>query len=217
MSEQDAVTETTGTIDPTATTTTTTTEAPQTTPAPAAETATTLLTKEESKAPEGAPEKYTDFTVPEGFKLDPKMAEEAQTMFKDMNLSQANAQRLIDMYVARTQEASGAAHQSYLNMRQDWVKEVMANPDLGPKLNDVKATISRALDSLGNPTLVANFKQAMDITGAGDNPAFISTFYAMAQRLTEGKHVSGAGPSGSGQKKGSGPVDAASALFPNLP
>jgi hypothetical protein len=59
----------------------------------------------------------------------------------------------------------------------------------------------------------------MDMTGAGDNPAFILTFYRLAQRQTEGSHVAGRGPSPGGQQRpGSADIRSpAQDLWPNLP
>jgi hypothetical protein len=57
----------------------------------------------------------------------------------------------------------------------------------------------------------------MDITGAGNNPAFIRAFFKLAQQVTEGRHVAGRGPSTAGQSNPSAaPRTAGEALYPNL-
>lgn len=178
----------------------------------------TLLSDKPDTALAGAPEKYEEFKVPDGFKLDEAVTTEVNGLFKEMNLSQAQAQKLVDFYTAKTLETAQAPYKAYLNMREGWVKEVQADPVIGKNLEAVKTTVSRALDSLGDPKLTTEFKEAMNITGAGDHPAFIRAFYAMAQRLVEGTHVSGTGPTADSQKKpGTGPLSAASAMYPNLP
>lgn len=182
----------------------------------------TLLTKgKDDKAKEdakGAPEKYEAFKVPDGFVLDDKVAAEASELFKASGLSQEAAQKMVDFYTAKTQEAFQQPYKAYKDMREGWVKEVKADPEIGGKLDQVKITIGKALDGLGDPKLAENFKAAMDLTGAGDNPAFIKAFYKMAQALTEGSSVVGRGPSAGGQTApGQGRVTAAKALFPNLP
>lgn len=179
-----------------------------------------LLNKTEGdKAkPEGAPEKYEDFKVPEGYTLDSKVAEEASGIFKDMNLSQAQAQTLVDFYAAKTREAADAPFEAYKTMRAEWQTKVAADPEIGSKLPEVKQTVSRALDSLGDAKLASDFREAMDLTGAGDHPAFIKAFYKLAQQVNEGHSVRGSNPSPAGQKApGSGPVSAAHALYPKLP
>jgi hypothetical protein len=101
--------------------------------------------------------------------------------------------------------------------QEQWVKEVKADPELGPRLNEVKTTISRAIDGLNNPKLARDFREAMDFTGAGNNPAFIRAFYKLAQMVTEGGHVAGGGPSAAGQKRAGEMPSAAQAMYPNLP
>lgn len=179
-----------------------------------------LLNKTEAdKAkPEGAPEKYEEFKVPEGYVLDPKIAEEASGIFKGMNLSQTQAQSLVDFYAAKTREAANAPFEAYTAMRQEWQTKVAADPEIGSKLPEVKQTVSRALDSLGDPKLASDFREAMDLTGAGDHPAFIKAFYKLAQQVVEGHSVRGSNPSPAGQKPpGAGPISAAKALYPNNP
>lgn len=175
----------------------------------------TLLTKKD-EAPV-VPEKYEPFKVPEGFTLDEAVSTEAGTIFKELGLSQDQGQKLVDFYTAKTVEAAQAPYKQWADTQEAWVKEVKADPEIGNKLPEVKATIAKAIDSLG-PQLSGEFRSSMDYTGAGNNPAFIKAFYKFAQQLTEGSHVSGRGPSKFGQSSpGDKPTSAASAMFPNLP
>lgn len=181
----------------------------------------TLLTKPEDgeKKPDApsAPEKYEPFKVPEGFTLSEPIAAEAGTLFKELNLSQDQAQKLIDFHAAKTREAAEAPGKLWADTQEEWVKAVKADPEIGSKLPVVKQTIAKAIDSLPAP-LAAEFRQAMDYTGAGNNPAFIKAFYKFATQLTEGGHVSGGGPSSFGQAKpGDKPASLAAAMYPTLP
>lgn len=184
-----------------------------------AEEAKSLLNKDgkkpEAKA-EAAPDKYTEFKVPEGFKLDETTTKEAGDLFKSLNLSQDSGQKLIDYYTAKTKEAAEAPYKLYTKMREDWQTAVKADPEIGGKLGQVKITISRALDVLGDAKLATEFREAMDLTGAGDNPAFIRALYKLAQRVTEGKDVTPGGPAAV-KAPGSAPPSAAKAMYPNLP
>ncbi len=181
---------------------------------------TTLLTQKEGEAkPEGAPEAYTEFKLPEGIKLEGPQLEEATKLFKELGLPQAAAQSLVDYHAAQMKAITDATTSTMTQMRSDWQAAVKADPEIGSKLPQVKVEVSRALDSLGDPALVTAFKSAMDLTGVGDNPAFIKAFYKMAQAVNEGKHVAGANPSPHGQTQ-TGRKDApsaAAALYPNLP
>jgi hypothetical protein len=169
-------------------------------------------------APEGgAPEAYNTWNVPEGFQLDETVSKEINGIFKGLNLSQEQGQKLVDFYTAKTAESANQPYQVWQETQEAWIKEVKNDRELGPRLNEVKTTISRAIDGLNDPKLARDFREAMDYTGAGNNPAFIRAFWKLAQRVTEGGHVSGTGPSPQGQRRQGEQTSAARAMYPNLP
>lgn len=168
--------------------------------------------------PEGAPEKYEPFKAPEGFEIDAPTAEKAGAVFRELGLSQTQAQKLIDFYASTSAEAAEAPYKQYEAMRNGWRDEVVKDSTLGDGQGlraDVKATIGRAVDSLP-ADLARDFRAAMDLTGAGDNPAFIRAFYNLAQRVGEGTSVKAGAPAPV-RPPGAAPKSAASALYPNLP
>jgi hypothetical protein len=134
-----------------------------------------------------------------------------------MNLPQAHAQQLVDFYVKKTQESFQQPFNTYQDIRKGWVEEAKSHPEIGRNLDQVIATVGRAIDGLGDAKLASDFRAAMDFTGAGDNPAFIRVFYKFAQMVTEGGAVKGTGPAAAGQQNpAQGPRSAAHALYPNL-
>jgi hypothetical protein len=165
----------------------------------------------------GAPETYSQWTVPEGFTLDETVSKEIGGIFKGLNLSQEQGQKLVDFYTAKTAESANQPYQVWQETQEQWIKEVKADRELGPRLNEVKTTISRAIDGLNDPKLARDFREAMDFTGAGNNPAFIRAFWKLAQMVTEGGHVAGGGPSAQGQRRQGESPSAARAMYPNLP
>ena len=170
------------------------------------------------EAPSGAPEAYEAFKVPEGTELDAEVAKEAGTLFKGLNLSQAAAQQLVDFYVKKTNESFQQPFNTYQDIRKGWVEEAKGHPEIGKNLDQVIATVGRAIDGLGDAKLASDFRAAMDFTGAGDNPAFIRVFYKLAQMVTEGGAVKGTGPAATGQRSPTErPATAAHALYPTLP
>lgn len=217
--------ETSQTTTPPTTTTPATPPAPEPSPStaapsssPATDTEPTILNEKEPVAPQGAPEKYEDFKVPEGHTLDEAVATEFTTLAKDMNLSQSQAQSLVDFYVAKTQEAFSAPFDTYKRMQEEWVEQVKSHPEIRGKLDQVKSTIAGALDGLGDAALATDFRRAMDLTGAGNHPAFVRVLYKLAQAVTEGSGVKGTGPSPHGQNQGQAARPSiANALYPNLP
>jgi hypothetical protein len=173
--------------------------------------------KPEDKKAEGlgAPEKYTEFKVPDGFVLDPKVAEEAGTLFKQNGLSQDQAQSLIDFHVAKTKEAAEAPYKAWNDMGEQWLKETQDDPEIGGKLEEIKQNVGKALKTL-DPKLEASFREIMDLTKAGNHPAFVKVLNAFAKAVTEGKPVAKGGPTNVENPQGR-PPSAAQALFPNLP
>lgn len=176
------------------------------------------LLNEDDKVAQGAPEKYEPWTLPEGFEIPEETAKEVDATFKELGISQEAGQKLVDFYAKQAQAALTAPYEAYAEMRKSWRDSVAADPEIGKILPQVKQTISRALDGLNNPKLVAEFKEAMDFSGAGDHPAFIKAFYQLAQKAVEGKHVSGSGPAKTGQTAPNArPPSMAEALYPNGP
>ncbi len=173
----------------------------------------------------GAPETYADFTAPEGYTLDKSAIDAFVPIAKELGLTQEAAQKLVGFHTAQMIEAAKAPAATYEATRNDWQAKVKADPDLAKAVNGdkvgleaVKLDIGRALTAMGDPQLAGEFKSAMDLTGAGDHPAFVKTLWKLAQFATEGKHVNGAGPSPHGQQApgtAAKPTPAA-AMYPNL-
>ena len=176
------------------------------------------LLNQQDAAP-GAPEKYEAFTAPEGFEIPEEQHKEISELFKGLGISQENGQKLVDFYAKNMIEAADSPYKVWGETQKGWMDEIKADPEIGHKLPEVRATVSRAIDGLGDPKLAAAFREAMDLTGAGSNPAFIRAFYKLAQKVTEGTHVEGRGPSPHGQAKGgtNQRPPAAKALYPDLP
>jgi len=171
----------------------------------------------EEKKPDGAPEKY-EFKYPEGYEMSEEVFKSTSDLFKKHNISQATAQELVDYVHKVNQDAAEAPYKLWQKTQEEWVNAVKNDSEIGGRLNEVKTVVSKAIDAVVGRTLGDEFRQAMDMTGAGNNPAFIKTFYALAQRITEGGHVSGTGPSKFGQTAPgqSDRPSAAKAMYPNL-
>lgn len=170
-----------------------------------------------------APETYSDWKLPDGYTLDPEAAAEVGPLFKELNLSQDQAQKLIDTYAKHSIKSSEDAMNAWLDKRKEWRDGLKTDEVLGKLVgkdgnhgpdSPLSITINKALDGLGNPKLVADFKDTMDMTGAGDAPAFVRVLYALASKLTEGTtHVAG-NPTG---RDNQGRPTPGGALYPHLP
>lgn len=175
----------------------------------------------ETKTETGAPEKYADFKLPEGIKLDGDQLTAATTLFKESGLTQEAAQKMVDFHVAQLKASGEAPMKAYNDLRQSWRDEVVKEfgPLDGAKIKTVKENYSRVLNAVGDQTLANNVRQAMDVSGLGDHPAMLSLFNKLAEFVTEGRHVAGAQPSKHGQTapNTNERPDAAHSLYPNNP
>lgn len=172
-------------------------------------------------AASAAPETYAEFKLPEGFKLSEEGLKEATDLFKELNLPQEAAQKIVDKYAAQAMAAAEAPFEAYNAMRDGWRKEVIADKTLGNGKDglapEAASIMAKAIDALGD--LAPDFRKAIALTGAGDNPAFLRGFYALAQKFTEGRPTTVGKPSPHGQRDPSKAAAAtgAAAMYPNLP
>ena len=192
------------------------TQTPPETTTPTPETRSDPATKPASE-PAAVPDKY-EFKPPEGSALDEAVVAAATPIFRELGLSQAAADKLVTFYNEQMKAIADTGAKAVLAMREKWVSEVKSDPEMGSKLDVIKADIGRAYDVLGDAKLVQDFKTAMDLTGAGDNPAFIKALWKLSQKVIEGKPVVGGGPSPHGQTAGgqSQRPSIAQAMYPNL-
>lgn len=194
-------------------------QATSTTPTDGQTTSSDSTKTEGEKPPVQAPEAYTAFTAPDGHKIDAKLVSEAMPIFKELNLDQASAQRLVDLVTKNQLDSLKSADKFVADMHAEWGTKLAADPEIGSKLDTVKADIGRMLAHLGPSE--TGFRQAMDLTGAGNHPDVIKGLYKLAAQINEGKALGDAnrGPSPHGQSpngKASRPSPA-SAFYPNLP
>lgn len=150
-------------------------------------------TEEEKPVLTGAPEAYTDFTLPEGFKLEGERAEVAQSLFRDLGLSQAGAQRAIDHFIKTVGEDAAMQQQAMeaavTQQRDDWAKQ--AKVELGDNYDAEVAFAKTAVHALQNPKLVAAF----DEQGWGNHPELIKAFATFGKMMRDSP-VDGIGNSG---------------------
>lgn len=174
---------------------------------------------EEAKPAEGAPEKY-EFKAPEGTELDAKAIEAATPIFKELNLSQDQAQKLVDLYSAQTKAQAEAPIKAFTDLVTGWRNEVIKDPSIGNGkdglADNVSKAIGNAINGLGQ-TEAAAFRDVLDKTGLGNNPTFIKGLYGMVKDLGEGRHVAGKGPTEPGTRAPGSPQTAAQRMYPDLP
>jgi hypothetical protein len=141
---------------------------------------------------------------------------DVHSTFKELGLTQAEGQRLMDLYGKEIAEAETAPYRVWQDQQEKWRSEIQTDPEIGGKLDQVRETVARAIDGLGDPKLAREFREAMEFTGAGNNPAFIRAFYKLSQKVTEGKAAVGGQPLPAAARPGARP-SLAQSMYPGLP
>jgi len=161
---------------------------------------------EEAGKPEGAPETYNDFTIPEGLVVEPEVLAEAGKLFKDMNLSQEQAQTLVDFQAAEKQKEIEASQKAWTDQMEVWEKESKNDKEFGgAALQDSLGVAKKAMDAFGTD----EFKQMLEITGTGNHPEMVRFLVKAGKAVKEDDVLHGSGTSGTGKSR-------ESILFPNM-
>ena len=173
--------------------------------------------KDEPRAP--PPDKY-EFKVAEGQTISAETVEKISPVFKELGLNNEQAQKLYDLHQELSKQALDAPLKTYEKMRTDWRAEVVNDRQIGDGREGLspsaKQDINAAFQAIGNDRLVEEFKEAVNLTGAGDHPAFLRAFAALGKNFREGQFVKPGGPAPV-ERPESRPRSAAAALYPNLP
>lgn len=163
-------------------------------------------TGEEGKQ-QGAPEQYEAFNVAKGFKLEGERLASAQALFKELNLSQPQAQRLVDEFTKLSGEDGGviaaALEQQRVQQIEQWGQDTKA--ELGGKYDETIGMARTAVQAVNDPELVKAFNEQ----GWGNHPRLVKAFAFFGQFLRDSK-VDGLG---GGTSDGPGASDHKTVLY----
>lgn len=156
----------------------------------------------------GAPETYEEFSLPEGMPEGMTLEPEATSAFKEAakadNLSQAQAQRYVDLaagLVKKTLDGFGTAHSERV---EQWAEQVKADPLVGGPKYDANVQVAlQAVSQFGDPELTQAFKEY----GLGNHPAIVRAFYRVGKAIAENSQ-----PHGLGSESPAKPVNREQAL-----
>jgi hypothetical protein len=125
---------------------------------------------------------YGAFKLPEGVTADAESLKPATELFAETGLSQDQAQKFIDLAMARETAAAHKSVQAFVDLQNQWVSEIKADPDIGgDRLKASLASANRAIDRLDVPGL----REALNFTGAGNHPAIVKAFVRLGQMIAE--------------------------------
>lgn len=174
-----------------------------------AEGETALAAEPEKPAEPAAPAKveYADLKVPEGIAADSASIKTFADTAQELGVPQAQAEALLAAVAPQIAEQLAAPLKQWNDTQREWQGQIKADKDFGgDRLPQTLATMARLLDNqaLTDPGM----RDALRVTGMGNNPAFFRSFARYATALTEGSHVGGAPPAAPKRT-------AAETLYPN--
>lgn len=143
----------------------------------------------EAKANE-VPETYEAYKLPEGVQVDEAMLTEFNGLAKELGLTQAQAQKLVDLQ-AKTAAAGETGREEFLaqalkTQSDTWVNEIKNDPELGGAKFD--ATVSTAVKAIST-FFGDDFRQLLNDSGIGNNPALIRGMHKIGLAISEDKLV----------------------------
>lgn len=128
---------------------------------------------DDANAPEGAPESYADFEMPEGMDVDTAALETAAPIFRELNLSQEQAQRLVTLQA-----------ENVLRQHNDQVEawEADAREQYGDELKTVLADAQSGVKRF-DPE--GKFMAYMEQSGLGSHPDVLSFLQRVGKATSE--------------------------------
>lgn len=155
------------------------------------------------KVPEDG--KY-QLTMPEGIEVDQAMVDALGPEFKELGLTNSQAQKLADKFIDVQKQRVGKQSETWANTIAGWADQAKADKEIGgDKWDGTVKTALRAVDRLGTPAL----KDYLETTGGGNHPEMIRFMSKVGAMIREDSPpVGGVGDAGK-------PADPAHTIFPN--
>ncbi len=148
--------------------------------------------------------------IPDNFKL----ADEAKTQLSTAlaGLPPERAQSLFDLHAAEVQRIAKASLDANVTAWNDlttrWRGEIEADPVIGgANVPKTKAAISRLVNEFGDGG--SGVREALNLTGAGNNPHLVRFLHKVASKLYEGGPVNGS------PANGAAPPNMADVFYPS--
>tara|TARA_R110000787_G_C13443394_1_gene446760 strand:- start:39437 stop:40072 length:636 start_codon:yes stop_codon:yes gene_type:complete len=128
------------------------------------------------------PEVYADFTLPDEIVLNEQVMGGAAELFKADGLTQAQAQKYIDLAADLVQQTSEGQAGAYEQQKQGWYDQSKADPDFGgDKFDETVGLAQLGLSKVGTPELNALLQE----TGLGNHPEIIRAMRNVGNLMKE--------------------------------
>lgn len=138
--------------------------------------------KEGDKKPEGAPEAY-EFKAPEGAELDKDAVAQFEPIARELNLSQEQAQKLVDLYGSKVMpQLMKQQADTWQKQVADWGTAAKDDAEIGGDKFDGNLTRAKqAMDKFATPQL----REFLETTGMGNHPELIRVFVKVGAAMSE--------------------------------
>jgi hypothetical protein len=135
------------------------------------------------------PIEYAEFTLPDGVQADKEALDQFVAISREAKIPQDVAQKYVDLYASKVKTALEAPGKAWAEITAGWTKEINEDPEYGgDKLPASIKAAARAIDRFGTPGL----REALNITGAGNNPAVLRFFASVGKAISEDGPIAGA-------------------------
>lgn len=136
------------------------------------------------------PEAYAFKDLPEGYAMSEQQLAEVSPLFKDLGLTQEQADKLVAFDAKRALAAEQAGLEQRQGLVTGWEKSLREDAAFGGANFDANVGVAqKALAQFGTPELSTMLKES----GLGSHPEVVRLFHRIGQQLAEGQLHSGSG------------------------
>lgn len=137
--------------------------------------------------PAAVPEAYAFANLPEGYEINEQQLSELTPLFKDLGLTQEQADKLIAYDAQRALAARDGSEQAAIDQRNaqvgEWEQSLRSDKEFGGTNFDANVAIAqKALAEFGSPELSTMLKES----GLGSHPEVVRFFHRVGKELAEG-------------------------------
>lgn len=135
------------------------------------------------------PEEYEFNNLPEGVELDQDMADAVTPVFKDLGLTQDQADKLVEAYVGAQTKAAEAQADMIGQTMKEWVETAKTDKEIGHNNWDSSVQAANAvLREFGTPELV---QDVMVGQGVGNHPEVIRLLARIGKAVSDDQFLTG--------------------------
>ncbi len=132
---------------------------------------------------------YSDFVLPEGMTLNEGMLDEFKPIAKELNLTQEQAQKLVDLQTKHLKQSEEQALKEFEKLKEAYKQESIKF--LGQDYKKELSFAKKAMDSILTPEESKDLKVFLDQSGLGNKKELINFFIKVGKQVSEDSFVEG--------------------------